>query len=48
MLVRLQERLAHRLRFPAGNGGPKATVVIDSGDLGQAALEAIAAVEAMA
>jgi hypothetical protein len=47
MLLRLQERLAHRLRSPAG-GGPKATVVIDSGDLGQAALEAIAAVEAMA
>ena len=48
MLVRLQERLAHRLRTPAGNSAPKATVVIDSGDLGQAALEAIAAVEAMA
>jgi hypothetical protein len=47
MLLRLQERLAHRLRSPAG-GGPKATVVIDSGDLGQATLEAIAAVEAMA
>lgn len=48
MLVRLQERLARRLRGPGGHGVPKATVVIDSGDLGQAALEAIAAVEAMA
>ena len=48
MLVRLQERLAGRLRGPSGNGVPKATVVIDSGDLGQATLEAIAAVEAMA
>jgi 2-amino-4-hydroxy-6-hydroxymethyldihydropteridine diphosphokinase len=47
-LVGLQERLARRLRGPSGNGVPKATVVIDSGDLGQATLEAIAAVEAMA
>lgn len=50
LLMRLQDRLACRLRTadPACGTRPKATVVIDGGDLGQAALDAVAAVEAMA
>lgn len=47
--LRLQERLVRRLRCPSEHGprAPKAVVAIDAADLGQAANEAIAAVEAM-
>jgi len=47
--LRLQERLVRRLRCPGERSArsPKAVVAIDAADLGQAAGEAIAAVEAM-
>lgn len=50
LLMRLQDRLACRLRTvgTATAAGPRATVVIDAGDLGQAVLDAVAVVEAMA
>jgi hypothetical protein len=49
-LLHLQEKMVCRLRTPEGNArfGPKSVVVIPSDDLGQAALDAVAAVEAMA
>jgi hypothetical protein len=54
-LTRLQERIACRLRRDGDgvrNGRtslvPRAVVTIDAGDLGKAADEAVAAVEAMA
>jgi len=49
-LLHLQEKIACRLRAPDRNAkfGPKSLVVIPSDDLGQAALDAVAAVEAMA
>ena len=53
-LVRLQERLVCRLRSSQRLSTektrlrPKAVVMIDSSDIGQAALNAVAAVEAMA
>jgi 2-amino-4-hydroxy-6-hydroxymethyldihydropteridine diphosphokinase len=49
VLVQLQERIVRRLRGPGPRGtrAPKAVVVVDAGDLGRAAEEAIAAVEAM-
>jgi hypothetical protein len=50
LLMQLQKRLVCRLRTPSGNPflRPKAVIEIDAGDLGQAALDAVAAVEAMA
>jgi hypothetical protein len=49
VLVQLQERIIRRLRGPGPRStrAPKAVVVVDAGDLGRAAEEAIAAVEAM-
>ncbi len=48
-LMRLQSRLISRLRQPGqGIGHPKAAVVLDASDLGQATLDAVAAVEALA
>ncbi len=47
-LMRLQSRLLSRLRQPGqGIGHPKAAVVLDASDLGQATLDAVAAVEAL-
>ena len=48
-LVEVQERLLRRLRSPDARGPrtPKAVVLVDAADLGRAADEAIAAVEAM-
>jgi 2-amino-4-hydroxy-6-hydroxymethyldihydropteridine diphosphokinase len=49
-LMQLQERLVERLHLPHGErrAAPRATIAIDASDLGQAANEAVAAVEAMA
>ena len=48
-LVRLQERIERRLRCPADRcpRAPKAVIAINADDLGQAAADATAAVEAM-
>ena len=50
LLMQLQKRLACRLRTPPADPAlrPKAVVEIAASDLGQAALDAVAAVEAMA
>ena len=48
-LLRIQDRLVRRLRTTGDRGSraPKAVITIDAGDISRAALEAIAAVEAM-
>jgi len=45
-LLQLQDRLLRRLRAPSGRA-PKAVITIDASDLSRAALESMAAVEAM-